>query len=239
MIEFENNSKLQAETTEIKSLTDVRLVKIDPQADGFFDKVINFKSTDDRIKAFIETVAKVKYAKLQPYYRPIYDPSEEGDKIVYKKGNKPALRHSYNWWVQTASRMPLVEGRHWQIATEYQYYAFLVWLINQLVDDGKSVRDALTVVVLDSKNLGYYFDSEHSKVNTEYHERTGSRCVCGVYDLANAYKILRCSKEAEGLWLGSGNFIDRGHKRPLANLKYFADGDNIIVVEFSVGLLVL
>lgn len=218
-------------------LEDNRLVKIDPQEDGFFDAVINFKSTKDDINAFIEAISEVKAAKLESFYKPIYDPSENGNMIGYQKGKQPALRHSYNWWVEMASLMPTVEGKHWHLATEYQYYAFLVWLINQLVKDGKSVEVALNMVVLDSKELGHYFDSE-AFAEGEYFEPTGSRCVCGVYDLANASKILTSSNEVAGnFWLGGGSCSDNGGTYPLAFLRRLTCVD--FGSNYCVGLLVL
>ena len=159
----------------ITSLTDW-LVQINPQEEGFFDAVINVKSTNSGINVFVDAISTVKAAMLEPFYKPIYDPSEDGNIIAYQKGKKPAVGHSYSWWVETASLMPAVEGKHWHIATEHQYYAFLVWLINQLVKRGKSVEDSLKMVVLDSKELGHYYDSENSTEGEDF-EDTGSRCV--------------------------------------------------------------
>ena len=237
MIGFGKYGKKQAEATTITALTDSRLILINPQEDGFFDAVLNSKSDSDRINAFIEAVEEVKAEKLEIFYKTIYDPSEDGDKIVYKKGNKPAVGYSYNWWVEKASKMPAVEGRQWHLATEYQYYAFLVWLINQLVKSGKSVEEAMNQVVLDSKELGHYYDSENSTRGKDF-ELTGSRRVCGVYDLANTFKILRCSnKEAGGFWLAGGYYCDDGRCIPLADLFHIADVDDDR--DDSVGLLVL
>ena len=227
----------KAEPVTITSLTDNRLVQINPQEDGFFDAVINFKSTNSNLNAFIEAISEVKAAMLKPFYKPIYDPSEYGNIIDYQKGKKPAVGHSYNWWVETASKMSAVDGRHWHLATEYQYYAFLVWLINQLVKGGKSVDVAIKMIVLDSKELGHYYDSENSTKGEDF-EDTGSRCVCGVYDLANTYKILSCSnKEAGGFWFGGGDYDNDGSSNPLANLYRNTDVDGDC--NFSVGLLVL
>ena len=234
MIGFGKYTK-KAKPVTITSLTDNRLVQINPQEDGFFDAVINFKSTNSDINAFIEAISEVKAAMLEPFYKPIYDPSEDGNIIAYQKGKKPAVGHSYNWWVETASKMSAVDGRHWHIATEYQYYAFWVWLINQLVKVGKSVDVAIKMVVLDSKELGHYYDSENSMGDFE---DTGSRCVCGVYDLANTYKILSCSnKEAGGFWLGGGYCNNFGGNFPLADLYRHTYVD----LDFNncVGLLVL
>lgn len=235
MIGFGNYTK-KAEATTITSLTDNRLVKIDPQEPGFFDEVLNFKSTNEDINTFIEAVAEVKEASLEAFYRVMYDPT--GDHmVVFQKGKRPAVGHSYNWWVETASKMSPVEGRQWHIATEYQYYAFLVWLINQLVKIGKSVEEALHQVVLDSKELGHYYDSENSTKGEDF-EFTGSRCVCGLYDLANTFKILQYSNsEAGGFWFAGGDYCDNGHCYPLAFLGHDTDMD--FDCHYSVGMLVL
>lgn len=236
MIGFGKYTK-KAKPVTITSLTDNRLVQINPQEDGFFDAVINFKSTNSDINAFIEAISEVKAAMLELFYKPIYDPSEAGNIIAYQEGKKPAVGHSYNWWVETASKMSAVDGRHWHLATEYQYYAFWVWLINQLVKGGLSVDVAIKMVVLDSKELGHYYDSKNSMEGEDF-EGTGSRCVCGVYDLANTYKILSCSnKEAGGFWLGGGSCHCYGDYDPLANL----DRGTCVDHDYGagVGLLVL
>lgn len=237
MIGFGKYSK-KTETTTITSLTDNRLVKIDPQELGFFDEVLNFKSTNKNINDFIKAVAEVKKAKIEAFYRPIYDPSDAGDHMVtYMKGMRPAIGHSYNWWVKTAFNMPAVEGRHWCVATEYQYYAFLVWLINQLINAGKTVEETLNQTLIDSKELGHYYNSEGSTKGDDF-ELTGSRCICGIYDLVNVFKILECSNQrAGGFWHGGGDYLNNSDNYPLANLylSIFEDDNDY----YGVGLLVL
>ena len=133
--------------------------------------------------------------------------------------------------------MPAVEGRHWCVATEYQYYAFLVWLINQLIKVGKTVEETLNQIIIDSKELGHYCNSEGSTKCSDY-EPTGSRCICGIYDLANVFKILACSnQEAGDFWIGGGCYFNDGNYYPLANLDYYDDG--VDDDDESVGLLVL
>ena len=236
MIGFGNYTK-KAEATAITTLADNRLVKINPQEEGFFNEVLNFKSTNEYINTFIEAVAEVKEASLEAFYRVMYDPTvADKHMVVFQNGKRPAVGHSYNWWVKTASKMSPVEGRQWHIATEYQYYAFLVWLINQLVKIGKSVEEALHQVVLDSKELGHYYDSENSTKGKDF-EFTGSRCVCGLYDLANTFKILQCSNsEAGGFWVAGGYYDVNGNYDPLADLEHYTD---IVDDDDSVGLLVL
>ena len=236
MIGFGKFSKM-AETTTITSLTDNRLVKIDPQEPGFFDEVLNFKSINKSINDFIEAVAEVKEERIEAFYRPIYDPSDADDHLVaYMKGMRPATGHSYNWWVKTASNMPAVEGRHWRVATEYQYYAFLVWLINQLIK-AETVEETLNKIIIDSKELGHYYNSKGSTEGIES-EPTGSRCICGIYDLANVSKILACSnQEAGGFWLGGGGCDNDSISYPLANLNHYTYVD--LGNDNSVGMLVL
>lgn len=227
----------KADDTTITTLADKRLVKIDPQEDAFFDTVLNFKSRKKDMKKFIEAIHEVKGTNIGPFYKPIYDPSEGENTIIYEKGRKPAIGHSYNWWVETASKMPAVNDRHWHLATEYQYYTFLVWLINQLVKSGKSVEKALNMVVYDSTELGHYCNSEDSTEGKAL-EFTGSRCVCEVYDLANILKILSCSNEEDsGFWLVGGNCFNSGHCFPLADICYCTRRD--FEDDYSLGLLVL
>ncbi len=244
MFGFENYTKT-VDSITITSLKSKRLVRINPQKDGFFDAVINFKLTkkcnefyyeEDKkdLKEFIEAISEVKAAKLEPFYKPIYDPSEVCNTIGFKKNKEPAVGHSYWWWTKVASLMPAVEGKHWHLATEYQYYAFLVWLINQLLKDGKSVEEALYDVVIDSTELGLY---RYTKDEVEI-QPTGSRGVRGVYDLANVYKILACSnEETEGFLIAGGSYFNYGVCFPLATLQSCMD--EFCKHNDCVGLLVL
>lgn len=109
-------------------------------------------------------------------------------------------------------------GRKRKLGTEYQYYAFLVWLINKLVCGGWSIKKAMEAIVLNSTDLGHYSNSENAE-----HElvKTGSRMICGVYDLANTYKLLSCTnKEAAVSWCAGGSYDTYGHKHPHADLNH-------------------
>lgn len=213
-------AEAQAQAQAITTLTDDRLAKIDPRAEGFFDAVINVKTSDLRIKLFIKAIEEVKAANLEAFYKPIYDPSEGLGEIpiIYQKGNKPAVGHSYEWWIEAASKMPTVEGKSWDVASEYHWYALLVDIINKKVTSGD--KDALIEVVNNSTTWGHYYNSEDSTEGENF-EPTGSRCVCGFYDLVNTYKILKCSnKKAGGFWRAGGDYSDGGYRRPLANLEH-------------------
>jgi len=101
MIGFGKYTK-KAEPVTITSLTDELLVLINPQEDGFFDAVINFTSTNSHINAFIEAISEVKAAKLEPFYKPIYDPSEGSTQIF---GQKFVNKNSYRCKIKIGYRI--------------------------------------------------------------------------------------------------------------------------------------
>lgn len=221
---------------EIKKLLDERLMLIDPTVKGFFDKVLQFETDNAEINAYIDAVREVKEAELAPFWRPIMDPSEDGGKIIYMKGRKPAVGHSYNWWKEKAEEIPAVEGNIWLLGSEYQYYADEVALINRYVAEGHELEEAIENVVINSAKFGHYADSEGALDNFE---PTGSREICDCYDWGNTYKILSCTnnKVADGFWVAGGCCYVNGYNRPLADLCHFNCEDG--VSYNGVGWLVL
>ena len=218
----------------IVSTDDERLVLIDPTSEGFFENVLGFNTDNQDIKEFIEAIEGVKEAKVQPFWKPIYDPSLDDGEVIFKAGNVPAVDYSFNFWKQQAEKMPTVDGKKWGIGTEDQYYAFLVWLVNSLIERGWTIKDSLSAVVLDSKELGHYEDSENAKHDFE---ATGSREVCGVYDLANAFKYL-VSTDKNCTLLGAGGACrEHGDTSPLASLLYLRSKDSCYINV--IGWLVL
>lgn len=218
---------------EVTSLNEP-LMMVNTSENGFYDKVLNYKSENDNIQEFIKAIREVQQVGIEPFYRPVMDPSIEGDKVVYKKGKKPAVGYSFNKWVKAVKAMPAVEGKSWKLGTEYQYYAFLVQLINQLVAIGWDVKRAIEAVVLDSKELGHYWNSKNALHDLEM---TGNREICGVCDLANTYKLLTCSnEEVGGLWLAGGCCVNLSYYYPLADLYHgdFVDHDSYDTVAWLV-----
>lgn len=233
MIGFGKFSNMREE--EIKSLQDQRLLKIDPTEEGFFDKVLSCSSDNQNIQDFIKAVREVKEEGVKPFWRPRMDPTIIDGKVLFKKGAEPAVGISYNKWAEIASGMAPVEGRRWNVGTEYQYYSFLVWLTKRLVEEmGWKIQRALNAVILDSKELGHYRNSENALGKRE---PTGRRSICGVFDLANTFKILRCSLKAGVLWLAGGYCINYSNFYPLAGL--FHDFNIVSIDDDGVGWLVL
>ena len=218
---------------EITSLSDERLMLIDTMKAGFYDNVLGFKSEDDRIQKFVKDIRKAREIGVAPFYKLVIDPSLEGDNVVYKKGLKPAVGHSYNWWVEAAKDMTPVEDRKWQICTEHQYMALLAFLINRAVETAWDIKVAIEAVVLDSRKLGHYRNSNRAKGAFEL---TGSREIFGIFDLGNTCKILSCSN-GDGFWVAGGNYNFYSFEYPLADLLH----RKCVVIDYdsSVAELVL
>lgn len=163
-------------------------------------------------KRFKETLTEVIKKGIEDFYRPAMDPSfanKACTKIHYNAGDLPATGKSYNWWEET------VKDSKWCLGTKAQYVAFLGVLIKMLVAKGWSCCEAWDAVCNDSKNLGHYRNSDNAKHQFEY---TGSREICGFFDLANTYKILAKDEEAGGFWLAGGGCSSNSNFSPLVGL---------------------
>lgn len=227
-------SKFVKRELEITSLNDQRLMIIDPTKKGFFDEVLNYPyKRNERILDFIELVKKVQEAGIEPFYAAKMDPSIRNNMVVFTEGNYPAVGYSDDEWKKMAKKMPAVEDRNWYMGSHYQYYASLVQLINELIKTGYDSRKAMEKVVVDSKDLGHFHNSEGAKHNFE---KTGSRVVCGRYDLANTCKIVSRTNE-EGTLIVGGCFVDYSFDNPLAHITH---GEFLRVWKnYSLGWLVL
>jgi len=170
-------------------------------------------------KKFKDSLTKVIKNGIEDFYRPAMDPSfsdNEETKIHYMKGEKPAIGKSYNWWKET------VKDSEFCLGTKAQYVAFLGVLIKMLVAKGWTCCEAWDAVCNNSQNLGHYWNSDDAKYQFE---DTGSRKICGFFDLANTYKILAEDEEAGGFWLAGGYYLNCSNYSPLAflvlNYNYF------------------
>jgi len=199
--------------------------------DDDFMKFEPVTSEEYATKALISEVIK---SKVKNFYRPKCDPSftEDGKGIYFVSGKKPALGKSYNWWYDVAKEYN--SRLNSRLGTRLQYGAFLGVLIKKLIEEGKTVEWAWNAVCNDSQELGHYWNSENAK---HVFEPTGSRMICGFYDLANTYKILAEDEEAGGFWLAGGRYCSESGISPLAGLSHkFYRYQNY---DYSVGWLVL
>lgn len=190
-------------------------VKVEASKLSLDDEFMNYQprtKKEQKLKEMIETLIQ---EGLKDFWRPKYDPSfnEEGTGICYKPGNKPAVGKPYEWNAKAAKEFkPECRSR---LGTKSEYIAFLAVLIKKLVASGWKISDAWDAVCNDSKKLGHYKTSENAK---QGFEDTGSREICGFFDLANTYKILAEDEEDDCFWVGGGHCNFMGNFRPLAYL---------------------
>ena len=179
--------------------------------DDAFMKYQPKTNAERNFKELVETAIK---NGLKDFWRPVYDPSfDDNGRIYYEPGKMPAVGKSYNWWEKNAKAFCPERGS--RLGTKSEYVAFLAVLIKDLVASGWKVSDAWNAVCCDSKELGHYRNSKDAK---HAFETTGSRDICGWYDLANSYKILAEDEEAGGFWLAGGCYYYYSDYVPLAVL---------------------
>lgn len=228
--------------TDITSLEDSRLVLIDSSQESFFDVIINATRAIEQyysynnvktmnLTDFLKRVKSIQKKEALKFWKPIMDPSIGEEQIMFKKGEKPATGFSFNWWKDKANKLPSVEGKNWSIGIEKQYTVFIIWLINQMIEDGWKPFDAIRACTVDSKELGNFLNGSGQI------EETGSRQICGVYDLANTYKIL--NNEEDNYLLASGNWNYSSHSAPLSYIALASGMSTDWPLENSVGWLVL
>lgn len=182
---------------EIKTLTDKRLIMINPLSDGFYDKVLSgYKALKTyEMVNFLEAVEEIKFRKIPAFWRPIFDPSYVENEIVFQKNLAPAVGYSFYWWKNEVRKMSPVEDKKWEIGTHHQYIAFLVWLLNSLVESCWTIEKAINTIVLDSRAFGRYGHHVYNVETNEWETKslnkyTGKHEICGVYDLTNTRKFL-------------------------------------------------
>ena len=235
--------KIKERNMEIKSLSDERLVMINPLVEGFYDNVLcKYKAITYDGVDFLEAVDEVKHSNVAPFWRPIFDPAYNGEGIVFQKNLVPAIGHSFEWWKTESDKMSPVEGKKWKLGSNFQYIAFLVWLINSLVEFGWTIEDAVNSV-LDSKVFGRYGHSVYN-VKTEDWEikslsSTGRHEICGIYDLTNTRKILCFADEGHcySHWIAGPN--EDSLYGGVAKFKAFGADNRDFIHGLGVGWLVL
>ena len=164
------------EPLEILSLSDDRLVYIDTREEGFYDNVLNYVTENPCVVQFQKIVSIVKKLNLPPFYTTRFMPfiqetvrfkpkrkdESERDYAMHKKllsfsrvaFSKDAEKNvtTYGNWKKLVIKMPSLEKRNWHIGNEYQYCAFIVYLIN-CIAEMYSISKTLEMVLINSKEL--------------------------------------------------------------------------------------
>lgn len=164
-------------------------------------------------RLFKINLTKVIKNGIGDFYRPTMDPSfanESCKKIHYSAGELPAVGKYYQWWQEA------VDGTIWKLGTKSQYIAFLGVLIKTLVSKGWKSGKAWNIVCNNSEELGHYCNSYNPKYQLEH---TGSREICGFFDLGNTCKILANDDGTDKFLLAGGCYENYGDIYPLSNLR--------------------
>lgn len=164
------------EPLEILSLSDYRLVYIDTREEGFYDNVLNYVTENPCVVQFQEIVSIVKKLNLPPFFTTRFMPfiqessrfkpkrrdESEREYKMHKKllsfsrvaFSKDAEKNvtTYGNWEKLVIKMQSVEKRNWHIGNEYQYCAFIVYLINSIAEM-YSISKSIEMVLLNSNEL--------------------------------------------------------------------------------------
>lgn len=229
----DSTCKLTIETKMVDVIPKDRFVLIEASKLRLDDRFMKYRPKTGEEKTFKSLLSGAIKSGLKDFYRPILDPSFNDDNsgICYEFGKKPAVGKSYNWWIKAAKRF----DPFCHIGTRYEYVAFLGVLIKKLVESGWSISKAWNAVCTDSKNLGHYYNSENAK---DAFENTGSREICGFYDLANTSKLLADETEFDIYWEAGGTYDSESELYPLYDTM-MADVDGNHKFTHSVGWLVI
>lgn len=163
----------------------------------------------------LEHMTKKGYVK--DFYKPIMDPGVTDfynwhtflnpARIVYEKGRPPATGGTVEYWLEMTS---FTEG--WRIGNKHEYVGFLGILIKMLIEEENfSVAEAWNAVCNDSKDLGIYHKPYEDNMRN-----TGSKGICGFYDLGNTRKIIELDYQISSYAHAGGDFTKRSQEYPLS-----------------------
>lgn len=200
------------------------------ETDLFYAQFVPKTVRTNTLKSLLKNVMR---SGIKDFWKPRYDPSftENGVGFDFIPGAKPAVGMPASWWADAAK--DFMPERNSRLGTKNEYIAFLGVLIKLLVSEGWSVDSAWAAVCNDSRELGNY---RNGKVCTL--EYTGSREICGIFDLANTYKILAVDKESSGFWLAGGCYINGGAPS-LMSVDYFSRSTIDFTKNYNVGWIVM
>lgn len=180
----------------------------------------------------LEHMTKKGYVK--DFYKPIMDPGVTNSynwheflnpaRIVYEEGNAPATGGCVDFWLE----MTRFAGG-WRIGNKHEYVGFLGILIKMLIEEENfSVAEAWNAVCNDSKDLGIYHKPYEDDMRN-----TGSKGICGFYDLGNTRKIIEINSYTSVYAYAGGDYTKRGQDYPLSRIEI----TSTIMNDFKFGHL--
>ena len=188
------------------------------------DEFMKHEPITENEKVTKELILDAIENRVKNFYRPIYDPSftDDGEGICFLPNRFPAEGKSYEWWSRVAK--DYCPSRNSRLGTKLEYGAFIGVLIKKLVEEGKDIKAAWNIVCNDSSEIGNY---SANGIEEGIYELTGSRNVCGFFDLANMRKILEYDDEIDNCWIASGSCFNSSTEFPVAYI------NQIIIPQFT------
>ena len=213
--------------------------RIDPNT--FEGEWLEHKPTTKRQKEMLALYQDAKAKdRLHAFTCMTIDASVENEKVLYKKGLEPETSLSILQWENLFKAC--YPSRNSRLMTRTEYVCRNLFLIRRMVEvGGYKIEDAWESVCDDSKRIGNYCNSE-KRENKSCYEPTGSREVCGFYDLANAYKLLAKDpwEKNDGYLLASGgSYYSYSDHCPVAAMKNLDIEEYDDELDGCVGMLAL
>lgn len=238
-----NDGKLEIQVkTQGSIYNENAFVLIEASKLSLEDKFMQHEPTSNNENKIRELLIEAINSGLKDFYRPKCDPTFTKDGgICYMTGMEkgiflyPAVDKCYSWWQKVAKEFKPERGS--RLGTKTEYVAFLGVLIKKLIEDGWDVEDAWNAVCNDSTNLGHFFNSKNAK---HQFETTGSREICGFYDLANTHKIVTGDERIRAFIVIPVYYNADGRFTPLAYIEnVFYNQDRETILYNAVGWIIL
>lgn len=219
--------------TQLKEKELENFVLIEASKLSLKNKFMQYKPVTQNEKELKRRLTILINMGLQDFYCQKYAPSlNEKQSFDYIVGSEPALGKTYKWWKREAKKY--LPERKSRLGTRAEYTAFLGFLIKKLISNGWSASRAWNAVCNDSSQLGNYWNNTTSSARVE---PTGSREICGFFDLGNTCKLVSADKYDNEFWQFGGTAYENGFEYPLVQGFYYA---NVANEGFcSVGWIVL
>ena len=219
-------------------------VKIEVSSLSLNDDFLKYIPKNEEEELTKEKIIKIiKSKNIRDFERPNCDPtviatgegqSMKVEKITYEKGKTPYIYENYAWWRKYAEEINL------RVGNDMEYTAFLAVLMKTLVKNrGWTIKHAWEAVCVDSSTIAKVRDRQkmisiHGSLKDL--DPTGSKCVCGFYDLGNTMKLLADSRNDKAFWIAGTCAWD--YPAPISSTEAFAKKFSKDWIPGTVGWLV-
>ena len=217
---------IKPQKKEITSNSNIKTVSqdfivVDVQNLSLSDEFMQYQVQTTYEQSFKGNLINVIKQNGPNFCKPLFDPVISGSQgLTFTQDMDPAVGMSFTQWSEIAKTFK--SSKNSRIGSRDEYIAFLGFLIKKMVESGIPIEVAWNSVCNDSSNIGVYA-TDLSFQNVL--RKTGSKEICGFYDLANTQKVLLSdlSFTANFFWKAGGTYHDDGKTKPLATFEFCTD----------------